>query len=191
MMMMMTTAKTAMRWALRSDRQYSQTTPLNNPTTSTNGRGSGNNNGPEVSGVHGKAQSVNRSELRKQKLHLFDKSNRPSHFYNRVVKPVDGTKRYFFVLRCSPDDDDDSQQLRLVPLEVKGTCIGQHIGRPKYQCIIGDTDENFLTVSAKDYQVVAATAVRRRPLVADEAWDIEDDDDDEEERPTKKKRHST
>jgi Helicase associated domain len=185
---------------------------MNNPTTS--GRGSGNinnnnnnNNGPDVrighsvestAAARGKVQYVDRCNLRKQILHPPN-SRRPP-FYHRVVKPADGTKQYFFVLHCSQevdddDDDDDSEQqtiLRLVPMQVTGTCLGARKGRPRYQCIIGDTDENFRTVSAKDYQVVPATETKRTFLVAREAWDIQDDDeDDEEERPTKKKRHST
>jgi Beta-galactosidase C-terminal domain len=116
-----------------------------------------------------KVKHVDRSELRKQKVHSYPRT-RP-HFYNRVVKPADGSKTYLFVLNYN----EDSEQLRLIPMEAKNTLTGQREGRPRYQCVVGDTDANFVTVSAHDYQVVAATMVMKTPFLAYEAWDIEDD----------------
>ncbi|KAL7565603.1 hypothetical protein ACA910_018965 [Epithemia clementina (nom. ined.)] len=127
------------------------------------------------------SKSINRSELRKQKVKSYPRA-RP-HFYNRVVKPIpksnkkggnnhDG-EQYFFVLHYN----EDTEAVRLVPMEARGTMMGKRQGRPRYVCCIGTTDENFVSDHSHHYQVVPATMVMKTPFVAQEAWDIEDDDD--------------
>lgn len=64
----------------------------------------------------------------------------------------------------------------IVPMSAEGDIMmGKRQGRPRYQCVLGTTDENFLNVACRDYEVVAATMIMKTPLVAQEAWDIEDE----------------
>ena len=115
-----------------------------------------------------KPKRVNRAELKKQKVKAYPRDR--IHFYNRVVKPQDGSKEYFFVLNYNENKDT----IQIVPMQATGVCLGKHAGRPRYQCMIGDTDENFRTESTKDFQIVPATMVMKTSVVANEAWDIQD-----------------
>ena len=123
---------------------------------------------PPASGG-GKPKSVDRSTLRKQKVKAYPRT-RP-HFYNRVVKPADGTKEYFFVFQYNPETED----VTLIPMAAKGTLMGKREGRPRYQCCLGDTTENFIYSNSVNYQHVPATMVMKTPIVSQEAWDVEDD----------------
>jgi hypothetical protein len=111
---------------------------------------------------------VNRAELKKQKVKAYPRDR--IHYYNRVVKPNSGRKEYFFVLNY----DESAGLIRMVPMRVTGVCLGKHAGRPRYQCVIGDTDANFRTDHADKYEVVPATMVMKTSVVANEAWDIQD-----------------
>jgi hypothetical protein len=114
-------------------------------------------------------KAIDRAELRKQKVKAYPRDR--VHFYNRVVKPVGGTNEYFFVYYYY----EEQQMLRLVPMYAKGTCAGRQSGRPRYQCVIGPTDENFRLASVDGFQVVPATMVMKTALVAQEAWNIHDE----------------
>lgn len=80
------------------------------------------------------------------------------------------TKKYFFVLYYN----EETEVVRLVPMEPRGTMMGQRQGRPRYVCMIGTTDENFTSDYSYNYQVVTATMVMKTLFVAQEAWDIEE-----------------
>jgi hypothetical protein len=116
-----------------------------------------------------KHKAVNRSTLMKQKVKSYPRSR--VHYYNKVVKPKIGKRQYYFVLFF----DEKTEIIRIVPMQARGLLTGKREGRPRYQALIGDTDINFLTVQAKDYQIVNSAMVMKTPVVALEAWDIEDD----------------
>jgi hypothetical protein len=104
----------------------------------------------------------------KQKVKSYPRSR--VHFFNRVVKPIAGPKKYYFVLH----NDETLGKLRLAPMEARGFLTGKREGRHRFQVILEDTDANFLTVNADDYAVVPACMVMKTPLIANEAWDIEE-----------------
>lgn len=108
----------------------------------------------------------------KQKVKAYPRSR--VHFYNRVVKSKErNSKKYFFVLQY----DELTNLIKIVPMLPKGKLTGKREGRPRYQAEIGDTDVNFAVVEADQYTVVPSAMVMKTPIVAHEAWDIEDDDD--------------
>lgn len=112
---------------------------------------------------------VNRAELKKQKVKAYPRDR--VHYYNKVVKPKSGNHEYYFVLNY----DEGNETIQIVPMQVTGSCLGRHAGRPRYQCMVGDTDENFRTESVADFQIVPSTMVMKTSVVAQEAWDIQDD----------------
>lgn len=114
---------------------------------------------------------IDKTELLKQKVKAYPRSR--VHYYNRVVKPKEQSteKKYFFVLQY----DEPTSLIKIVPLNAKNTLTGKREGRPRYQAEVGDTDENFAVVRASDYDVVPAAMVMKTPMVASEAWDVEDD----------------
>jgi hypothetical protein len=116
-------------------------------------------------------KAIDKTELFKQKVKAYPRSR--VHYYNRVVKPKMETrdKKYYFVLQY----DEPSNLIKIVPLSAKNILTGKREGRPRYQADIGDTDENFAVVRADDYDVVSAAMVMKTPMVAAEAWDVEDD----------------
>ena len=116
----------------------------------------------------GKPTKINRNGLMKQKVKSYPRSR--VHFFNRVVKPIAGPKKYYFVLH----NDETLGKLRLAPMEARGFLTGKREGRHRFQVILEDTDANFLTVNADDYAVVPACMVMKTPLIANEAWDIEE-----------------
>lgn len=120
----------------------------------------------EFSNMH---KPVNRATLMKQKVKSYPRSR--LHYYNKVVKPNLGPLQYYFVLHF----DEKTEAIRIVPMQARGLLTGKREGRPRYQALIGTTDVNFLTVHSKDYQVVNSAMVMKTPVVALEAWDIEDD----------------
>jgi len=103
------------------------------------------------------------------------------HYYNRVVKPKKQPKKrggsgaadgpFYFVVFY----EEETEKVRLAPMEAKGVLSGRREGRPRWQVALGDDDSNFITGDSQDYDVVAATMVMKTPLVASEAWDIEED----------------
>jgi hypothetical protein len=133
-----------------------------------------------------KAIPVNSKALCKQKVRSYPR-DRP-HFYNKVVKlatkggGIGGSSSknkksktdcvYYFVL----DFDDVKEELTLIPMGITGTLSGKRAGRPRYQCIVGDTNSNWkIGVSTSDYVIVpGAFMVMKTPLIAQEAWDITD-----------------
>ena len=116
-----------------------------------------------------KPKRIDRYTLRKQRVQSYPRDR--EHFYNKVVKPKRGGKKYYFVLNYNEDHD----LLRLVPIVAgKNKLTGQREGRPRYQCVVGDTDENFLTVNSSDYRIVPSTMVMKTPFIVQEAWDVED-----------------
>ncbi len=116
-------------------------------------------------------KAIDKNELCKQKVKAYPRSR--VHYYNRVVKSKLQTrdKKYYFVLQY----DEPSNLIKIVPLSAKNILTGKREGRPRYQADIGDTDENFVVVRADDYDVVPAAMVMKTPIVAAEAWDVEDD----------------
>ena len=89
------------------------------------------------------------------------------HYYNKVVT-TKNRKQYYFVLNYN----EKTQKLVLCPMAVKGVLSGRRQGRPRFQCVLGETSANWITVSCKQYIPVEAFMVMKTPLVAQEAWDI-------------------
>lgn len=116
----------------------------------------------------GKPVPIDPKELRKQKVKSYPRSR--VHYYNRVVKPKSGPTAYFFVVHYA----EDVGQLRLAPMICRGRLTGKREGRPRYQCDIRETDANLPTVAVDDYDIVPATMVMKTPVVAHEAWDVEE-----------------
>ena len=105
--------------------------------------------------------------LHKQKVKSYPRDR--LHFYHKVVAPkghASGTTTWYFVLF----DNDTAQQLILVPMEPRGILSGKRRGRPRFQCVVGDTDANFLQVSTQDYEPIKAFLVMKSPNVTQEAW---------------------
>ena len=125
--------------------------------------------GPADIETDGKPCPVNKAELLKQKVKSYPRSR--VHYYNRVVKPKNGPRQYFFVLNY----DEPTARIRIAPMTARGVLSGKREGRPRFQVIIEETDTNFITAATSDYQVVPATMVMKTPVVANEAWDVEDD----------------
>jgi len=120
----------------------------------------------------GKPVPIKRTELMKQKVKSYPRSR--VHYYNRVVKaknaPAGKATQYYFVLHYS----ESSGMIRIAPMVPRGRLSGKHEGRPRYQVVVEDTDANFLTVPISGYQVVPASMIMKTPVVASEAWDVEE-----------------
>jgi len=127
----------------------------------------------KVASTSGAQKRIDRATLRKQKVKAYPR-NRP-HFYNRVVKRIGKKgkkKEYFFVLNYS----EEAEEMCLVPMSADGDIMmGKRQGRPRFQCVLGDTSENFVTVPCNEFEVVPATMIMKTPIVSQEAWDIEDE----------------
>jgi hypothetical protein len=115
-----------------------------------------------------KPTAEEKTGLMKQKMKSYPRDR--IHYYNKVVKlrRSKGKLKYFFVLNYN----EPKGTIRLVPMEARGELTGMRQGRPRYQCIIGETEENFFTVTASAYEAVPAFMVMKTPVVAQEAWDI-------------------
>jgi hypothetical protein len=115
---------------------------------------------------------IDRTSLFKQKVKSYPRTR--VHYYNRVVKPKTSTSSsptYYFVLNY----DETDHTLCLVPMAATGSLTGHHQGRPRYQAAVEDTTANFLrNVAADQYEVVPATMIMKTPVVANEAWDVDD-----------------
>ena len=123
-----------------------------------------------------KPTRIHKGELMKQKVKSYPRSR--LHYYNRVVKRKgngvgsgDGIPEYYFVLQYC----ETTNALRLAPMAARGQLTGKREGRPRFQVVLEETDANFCTVAASDYEVVPATMVMKTPVVANEAWDVECD----------------
>lgn len=112
-------------------------------------------------------QRIDRANLIKQKVKSYPRDR--VHFYNKVVKPV-GKKNgpYFFCLHY----DERSKMVTLCPLEPRGMLSGKRAGRPRYQCALHNTSDNWITAPSSLYQAVPAFMVMKTPLICQEAWDI-------------------
>lgn len=118
----------------------------------------------------GKPKPIERLVIRKQKVKSHPRDR--VHFFNRVVRFKTGNKgKYFFVLEF----DEETDRLCLVPMHAEGMLTGKREGRPRYQCVLGETDENFLIVGIDDCEIVKSAMVMKTPMVAIEAWDIDTD----------------
>jgi len=109
-----------------------------------------------------------KSELLKQKVRSYPRSR--VHYFNRVVKPVNSPAQYFFVLHYN----ESAGTIRIAPMEPRGKLTGKREGKPRYQVALEDTDVNFKTAKISEYEVVPATMVMKTPVIANEAWDIEE-----------------
>jgi hypothetical protein len=120
----------------------------------------------------GKPQPIEKSSLKKQKVRSYPRSR--VHYFNRVVKAVKAgpSPTYYFVLHY----DEDRKWIRIVPIEPKGSLTGKCEGRARYQAVLADTDENLISASINDFQVVPASMIMKTPLVSQEAWDVNDRD---------------
>lgn len=116
-----------------------------------------------------KVSRIDKTTLMKQRVKSYPRSR--LHFFNRVVKPKIGPVQYYFVLNFN----EEKGMIRIVPMQARGVLSGKREGRPRYQAMIGDTDHNFIDVSANEYDVVNSAMIMKTPVVASEAWDIEDD----------------
>jgi hypothetical protein len=130
---------------------------------------------PMMNSKKRKPKTIDKSTLRKQKVKSYPRDK--LHYFNRVVRRKDlnenCTKEYYFVLHF----DDVHDLLLIVPMAATGTLLGKRQGRPRYQCVIGDTDANFETVHASDYDVIRSAMIMKTPLICQEAWDIEEEED--------------
>jgi hypothetical protein len=116
----------------------------------------------------GKTTGMDKSVLVKQKMKSYPRDR--DHFYNKVVKlkSSKGEPKYYFVLHYN----EPKRTVKLVPMEARGELTGMRQGRPRYQCVLGQKEENFFTASALDCKAVPAFMVMKTPVVAQEAWDI-------------------
>jgi hypothetical protein len=112
-------------------------------------------------------QTIDRTQLVKQKVKSYPRDR--AHFYNKVVQPI-GSKNgpYFFCLHYNKT----AQIVTLCPMEPKGTLSGKRAGRPRYQCVLNATSENWITAPTTMYEAVPAFMVMKTPLIVQEAWDI-------------------
>lgn len=138
--------------------------PLIDETAATN------RNQKVTTPILGVPNQIDRKSLMKQKVKSYPRSR--VHYYNRVVKHNSKhPQKYYFVLHY----DESEGAIIIVPMAPKGVLTGKREGRPRYQALLGDTDENIQEVNASDFQVVPATMVMKTPFVSQEAWDVEDD----------------
>jgi hypothetical protein len=132
---------------------------------------------PEVNYVTclkpGGPHPINKATLHKQKVKSYPRDR--LHFYNKVVAKkgqlhsgTTTTTTWYFVLFYN----DTAKQLFIVPMEPRGILSGKRQGRPRFECVVEDTDATFLQVSAQDYEPVEAFMVMITPNVTQEAWDI-------------------
>ncbi len=121
---------------------------------------------PEATPTTG-VQTIDRTQLVKQKVKSYPRDR--AHFYNKVVQPI-GSKNgpYYFCLHYNKT----AQIVTLCPMEPKGTLSGKRAGRPRYQCVLNATSENWITAPTTMYEAVPAFMVMKTPLIVQEAWDI-------------------
>jgi hypothetical protein len=123
----------------------------------------------------GRIFPINNAMLCKQKVKSYPRDR--VHFFNKVVRPKTTTKSdkssFFFVLQY--DDASPSPSLTLIPMRSRGFMAGKRAGRPRYQCVVLDTNANWTTDSADKYEAVTAFMVMKTPIVGQEAWDVVDD----------------
>jgi hypothetical protein len=117
----------------------------------------------------GKPIPIDKTILIKQKVKSYPRSR--VHFYNRVVKRKGGTAgECFFVLNY----DEAVGRARIVPMVARGRLSGKREGRPRFQAVIENSDSNFTTVAVSEIELVRSAMVMKTPIVASEAWDIEE-----------------
>jgi hypothetical protein len=117
----------------------------------------------------GKPIPIDKTILIKQKVKSYPRSR--VHFYNRVVKRKGGTiAECFFVLNY----DEAKGRARIVPMVARGKLSGKREGRPRFQAVIESSDSNFTTVAVSEIELVRSAMVMKTPIVASEAWDIEE-----------------
>jgi hypothetical protein len=117
----------------------------------------------------GKPIPIDKTILIKQKVKSYPRSR--VHFYNRVVKRKGGTaEEWFFVLNY----DEGKGRARIVPMVARGRLSGKREGRPRFQAVIENSDSNFTTVAVSEIELVRSAMVMKTPIVASEAWDIEE-----------------
>ena len=121
---------------------------------------------PEATPTTG-VQTIDRTQLVKQKVKSYPRDS--VHFFNKVVQPM-GNKNgpYYFCLHY----DKAAQVITICPMEPKGTLSGKRAGRPRYQCVLNTTSENWITAPTSLYEAVPAFMVMKTPLIGQEAWDI-------------------
>jgi hypothetical protein len=121
---------------------------------------------PEAMPTNG-VQSIDRNQLVKQKVKSYPRDR--AHFYNKVVQPL-GSKNgpYYFCLHYNKV----AQVVTLCPMEPTGTLSGKRAGRPRYQCVLHNTSDNWITAPTTLYESVPAFMVMKTPLIGQEAWDI-------------------
>ena len=123
-------------------------------------------------------------ELRKQKIPTV-RSPRKHYFYNKVVTPKQGENtssyksKYYFVINYDPE----AEELRLIPLYVKGVFKGKREGHLKWKATVlprkGLDETTYLksmdviTSSLSKWDIVKpAYAVTKCAGVQEESWDI-------------------
>lgn len=124
---------------------------------------------PGKKSSNGKAASSKGSKLRSMKQKVKSYPRDRIHFYNKVVRRKNNKKsRFYFVLHY----DEPKATIRIVPMEAKGILSGKRQGRPRYQALLNDSEDNVKTVFTSDYEIIPAFMVMKTPYVASEAWDI-------------------
>ena len=119
--------------------------------------------------INGVSSPVDKKTLVKQRVKSYPRSK--LHYYNRVVQKKGDASKFYFVLNYNESTD----RIIIVPMEARGVLTGKREGKPRYQAVVGNSNENFIESKADKYNVVRSTMVMKTPIVAQEAWDIETD----------------
>lgn len=123
--------------------------------------------------VPGKPQPIDKMSIRKQKVKAYPRDR--EHFFNRVVRMKTGPDKgkIFFVLEC----EEETGRVCLIPMLAEGVLSGKREGRPRYQCVLGDTDADFVLTEEANCELIRSAMVMKTSLVAVEAWDLQTPDD--------------
>jgi hypothetical protein len=133
----------------------------------------------------GQPSQIDRMTIKKQKVLSYPRNR--MHYYNRVVQRMntnedgmisklpesDHEVTFYFVLEYN----ESSALVCLVPMMITGTLLGKRFGRPRYQCMFGESDDSFIVDHATNYIVIPSAMIMKTPVVAQEAWDIATDKD--------------
>lgn len=123
---------------------------------------------------------IDKTLLCKQKVKSYPRDR--AHFFNKVVRLAATSEpdpTFYFVLHyddtpSSPSSSSasSSSQLTLIPMLAKGTMSGKRAGRPRYQCIVLETNANWKTETSDRCEAVSSFMVMKTPFVGQEAWDV-------------------
>jgi len=172
----------------RLDEAVDKPKPRKTPAART----SRNSSTPTVIAVQGlpikvRGKSNKPMLLRKQKIPSMYRSPKKLYFYNKVVTPkpgavhpnVDYKSRYYFVINY----DIDTEEIRAIPLFLRGQFKGKREGRPKWKAHVlprneKSNEQNYLktmdviTSPCSNWDIVESYAVTKCASVQEESWDV-------------------